>query len=195
MSCVKTASGVVAVLLLSAGSAVLCSGTHSASSQVWRCPANGGINVLYCYLRANGIACEYSRLVKDQMGEAKTRQTAAVLARVATRNGLPMRPFLLTIDQLWSCPKPVIVHIDGETPEAGAFLLLMSITKQSVFFVNGPSASIQSVSREDFRRIWSGIAVLPVTPRTNNVAFCAAGLIGGLMFAGIIRFIRRRRGV
>src|SRR6185369_15479340 len=65
----------------------------------WRDKAHGGVNVLYCYLRLNGIPCNYSNLVKQADLETQP-QSALTLARLAARSGQPLRTVSLTFDQL-----------------------------------------------------------------------------------------------
>lgn len=171
-----------AFLILTSASTASIDG-REISFKPWRSPANGGINVLYCYLRVNGISCEYSDLIKEQSSESEAkRHTVSTLAKIASSKGLPLRPFSLTMDELNSCAKPVIVHMDGETPDAGAFLLLINMNDE-VYFINGPSATLQSMSRENFRRVWSGIALLPVPNRKRESFWGIAGVcIGVIIF-------------
>src|SRR5262249_14689276 len=107
------------------------------------------------------------------------------------RSGVEMQAVALTMNELKSCAKPVIVHADGETPDAGTFLLLLNINDQRVEFINGPSATFQSLQIEDFRRVWSGVALMPAPPPWRNAIRCGAGFGAGLILALIIR--RRQR--
>src|SRR5688500_14857645 len=91
----------------------------------WRVAANGGINVLYCYLQTHDVRCEYADLLKDQATRPDQQSHSALsLARMSTRHGLPLQAVSLTMEELASCPLPVIVHMDGESPETGAFLMV-----------------------------------------------------------------------
>jgi ABC-type bacteriocin/lantibiotic exporter with double-glycine peptidase domain len=129
---------------------------------IWRCPANGGVNIIYCYLRINRIPCDYSNLLRNQkeiLGNGEF--TALTMEQLAAKNGLPLKTVALTLKDLKTCSLPVIVHIDGESPQAGAFLLLFGISDHDVAFMYGPSASIRSMDLESFKRVWSGTALLP----------------------------------
>jgi predicted double-glycine peptidase len=160
------------------------------SNLPWRSPANGGINVLYCYLTVNGVPCKYTELLKQQISVQAGSQTAGTLARLAAINGLALQPDLLTFNQLFKCAMPVIVHIDGKSPESGAFILLIGIDTNLVSFLNGPSATIEQMTREDFRRVWSGIALLPESNRRQNVILFVIGIVVG--FALPLAFTRTR---
>lgn len=152
----------------------------------WRCGENGGINVLYCYLLAERLPCAYTELLSEQTGEVGSGPyTAVTLSRLAARHGMRLQPTSLNLHQLASCRMPVIVHMDGESPDIGAFLLVTSISSDSVTYVNGPSVTVHDMSPENFQRVWSGVALLPApTHRTQFVlagaAFCAGfGLMTG----------------
>lgn len=128
----------------------------------WRCPANGGINILYCYLRINRIPCGYSNLLRSQDKVLDNREfTALTMEQLAAQNGLPLKAVALTMKDLKACSLPVIVHMDGESPQAGAFLLIFGISDHEVDFMYGPSASIGNMDLESFMRVWSGTALLP----------------------------------
>ena len=159
---------------------VLVHGEESSFSS-WRCASHGGINVLYCYLCVNGVKCRYSDLSKEQTEEVGTGFcTAATLSHLAAKHGLILQPAELTMKELNSTPCPVIVHMDGESPQTGAFLLIISITNKHINYINGPSATIESMSPEDFRRVWSGIAMVPKASLRQSVIFCMIGFTVGL---------------
>ncbi|MEK7677236.1 MAG: cysteine peptidase family C39 domain-containing protein [Verrucomicrobiota bacterium] len=140
------------------------------------------------------MTCEYSDLVRKQSDEAASGPcSAATLAHLAATSGLPLQPVSLTMAELRACAKPAIVHMDGETPEAGAFLLMLSISDKQIYFVDGPSASMNSMASEDFRRVWSGIVLLPATNRKKDVVFCAIGFSAGLILPLVIQFARSKR--
>lgn len=163
-------------------------GEQEISSYAWRCPANGGVNVLYCYLGAHGIQCQYGDLVRHQLQEGTAKgHTAITLTHLAAKTGRPLRVVSLTMHELTTCSKPVIVHMDGRTPEAGAFLLVLNISETAVIFVNGPTATIQTMSRESFRRVWSGIALLPVSDHNKLIGFSTIGFSIGLIAPLVIR--------
>jgi ABC-type bacteriocin/lantibiotic exporter with double-glycine peptidase domain len=133
-----------------------------AAFPVWRCPANDGINILYCYLRINGMPCDYSNLLRSQEAILDKREfTALTMEELAAKNGLPLKTVALTMKDLKACSLPVIVHMDGESTQAGAFLLLFGISDTEVAVMYGPTASIRNMDLESFMRVWSGTALLP----------------------------------
>jgi hypothetical protein len=159
--------------------------------RAWRCSENGGVNVLYCYLQVYGIRCEYKALIRQKSEDGASQETALTLKRLSAKNGLALEPTSMTMAELISCPKPVIVHVDGETPDAGAFMLVVSFTPKNVIVLNGATASMHSISREDFRRTWSGVALLSSASGRGNASFAFAFTIG-LAVPLLGGFIRRR---
>src|SRR5436853_6347775 len=94
-------------------------------------------------------------------------------------------------DLAW-CPLPLIAHMDGRTPEEGAFLLVLSLADDKVIFLNGPTVTIHILSRENFRRVWSGFALLPsgTNPR-KDALLCGLGFAAGLFALRLWRSVRR----
>jgi hypothetical protein len=163
-------------------------GAETVSFEPWRCAANGGINALYCYLRTHGLDCNYSDLLNDQERSLeKESHTAGTLARLATQRGLPLQARSLTLDELKVCELPIIVHIDGKTPEQGAFLLVLSISGNAFIYLNGPTAAIHQAALADFRRVWSGIALVPNPSVQWHTALAIVGLVIGVTGTLIVR--------
>ena len=160
----------------------------------WRCPANGGANVLYCYLRVNGRQCVYADLLNQQSEKpGNAAYSIKTLAYIAAKNGLPLQPVSLSMNDLMSCPKPVIVHMDGKSPEAGAFLLILSIKDSSMHYLNGPSATIHQMRIEDFRRVWTGFALLPRKDGMKDAIYAAIGFSLGIVVTFVCKSVRAER--
>ena len=162
---------------------ILCESTgKAATGKLWRRSENGGLNVLFCLLAANSKRVTYDELLKRR-GEMKegSAETSYGLSRLAAECGFPLRTASLTMEELNSCTLPMLVHVDGRTPEAGAFLLLIRLNQTSIAYMNGPSACVQSMSREDFRRIWNGFALLPASKQPPHFEETAAGFVAGVL--------------
>jgi ABC-type bacteriocin/lantibiotic exporter with double-glycine peptidase domain len=111
--------------------------------------------------------------------------TAATLVHLAQKSGVRLRTVSLTMKELDSCAKPVIVHVDSDTPEAGSFLLLLSIADEQVMFIDGPSACMHAMSVEDFRRVWSGFALLPTADPKQDLVYGAIGFLAALLLLAV----------
>jgi hypothetical protein len=157
-------------------------------SRIWRCPENGGINVLYCYLRVNDLKCEYADLLREESNIIGNGNCSLLtLAELSSKHAVRLRPVSLTVDELFACPKPVVVHMDGRRPDVGAFLLVLDVNGLVVHFLNGPSATIHELPLEDFRRVWSGYALLPGVNSAKDEFLGLLGMAVGLAFSLLIR--------
>ncbi len=171
---------------IAAANGLLDNATAAPSPAPWRCVQNGGINVLYCYLGVIGKSCSYEQLVAEQNQITRTHShDAKMLCLMAAKHGVQLRTVRLSIKDLDSVSMPVIVHVDGDTPDAGAFLLLLSVNNGLVYFMNGPSATFQSIDLEDFRRIWDGYALSPTFWSANSVTL-AAVIIAVCILTGLL---------
>lgn len=156
--------------------------------QAWRSTTNGGVNVLYCFLRFKGVTCLYTDLLNEQAKEVNAgAYSAKTLVQLAAKHGMQLRVASISVKELDAYPKPVIVYMTSDKPDDGAFLLVLNETEREVFFVNGSSATIEKMSREDFRRVWSGIVLLPAESRKQNIIYYAAGFSAGFLVWFIIR--------
>ncbi len=154
----------------------------NATWQPWRTARNQGVNALFCYLRVHDVACEYIDLVKEQALEIGSGSySAKALVHLAAKHGVVLRVTSLTMEEFKSCERPVIAYMTSNTPDDGAFVLVMNSTDTDVFYVDGATAAIQSMSVEDFRRTWSGIALLKADGRTANALLFGLGF--GIAFA------------
>ena len=97
------------------------------------------------------------------------------------------------MDELRSCPKPVIVHMDGTSPDEGAFLLIIRLTDHHVLYMNGPSGTLDMMSAKDFRRVWSGAALLPKPEAANGVMISIVAFLAGLALPPLPRAWRLTR--
>jgi ABC-type bacteriocin/lantibiotic exporter with double-glycine peptidase domain len=149
----------------------------------WRTPNNGGVNALYCYLRINGVTCGYDDLLKrrDEQLVGNTPLTAGILAKLSAQTGYPLRVVMLDMKKIVTCRFPIIVHMDGESPDVGAFLLVLHMSPRGITYINGPSASLHEMSMESFRRVWSGVVLVPETQGWKKFILFLVGVgLGGL---------------
>lgn len=165
------------------------------SVEPWRVASRGGVNTLYCYLRIHGIQWQYDAMLQDTVNSDNTNHTALTLSRLSAKHGLPLRPVSLTMDELLLCPLPVIVHIDGSSPEMGGFLMIYSFGKNKMGYLNGPSVTIHDMNNVDFRRVWSGTALLPKKRPQWDLLFGCVGLAVGFLSVAVHRLLHCRSAV
>jgi hypothetical protein len=151
----------------------------------WRTAANGGINVLYCYLKVNGIRCDYSELEREQQVAlaSHSQSTALTIRKLAHLHGVALSVRKLTWDELLTANYPVILHMDGESTDIGAFLLVLSVQDGNVYFINGPTATISIMTLEDFRRGWNGFGLIPASPDHHILTLISVGFCVGFAIA------------
>jgi len=159
----------------------------------WRCAANGGINALYCYLRVNDGNCDYSDLVKEQAQIVGSgMHTAATLVQLAAKHGAPLRPVSLTMSELSSCHFPIIVYLDSVNPGDGAFMLLFAMSSDAVDLINGPTCTVAEMTREEFRRVWSGFALIAPKREWGRLLLSISGFAIGCVVVIGFRTARKK---
>jgi len=161
-------------------------------NDVWRRAENGGINVLYCFLQLNGRPVDYSVLEAEQkLLTGGGNHSARTLCELSALHGIALSTRAVTIADLKSIDRPAIVHVDGETLEAGTFLLLLRITGNKVYYIEGSTGSLTSRSREDFQRLWSGVVLVPTPPKSRQITCAILGAVVGVCLVGLRRLPRR----
>lgn len=155
----------------------------------WRNIANGEVNTLYSYLHMLGQDPSYTTLHRnmERILVTKGEKNILTIKRAAEMEGVSLECRQLNIAELRTFAKPVILHIDGKTPEAGAYLIVFSVQSEQVYFINGTTASIRSLSIEEFMRLWSGVALLPVRSAAGAMTYCGLAMIIGFVATVLLR--------
>ena len=156
--------------------------TSEFDDVIWRIPENSGYNVMYCYLRIVGKHVNYSQLMNDYTLENTEEYpyTMASLQRLASKYVDNAELLWISMKRLMEMEKPVIVHIDGITPDTGTYLLVIDVTRDNLLYMDGISASVRLMSIESFRRIWTGAALVMRDGKTDlfNVSFGCFLIVG-----------------
>lgn len=152
--------------------------TMAANIVGWRAPENAGVNILYCYYKARGVACDRQEIMRLRLecGDANL-ETADSLCQVSVKCNDELEPVSLTLDELLRCPLPIITHIDGETTDFGTFLMVLAVDGNAIDVINGSNMTVQRMRLQDFRRSWSGVALLPKAKKSAGV------ITGAIAFA------------
>lgn len=160
----------------------------------WRSPRHQGINALFCYLRVNEVACLYPDLVQEQerlVGNGPF--SADTLVSIASKYGVNFKVAHLSMAEFELSERPLIVYMMTDTPDDGAFVLVTNSTDEDVFYIDGATASIHSMSVEEFRRVWSGIALLKTSATPNNWLLFSLGLCLPSTIIFSIRRLKRKK--
>ena len=80
--------------------------------------------------------------------------------------------------------------IDGDSPDNGVFILLLNVTDHVAYFVNGPTASYETMTYEEFLRRWTGVALLP---RRRSSLVAPVFIVGCGVGAGIPVWLKKVR--
>lgn len=147
---------------------------------LWRNEAHAGVNSLFLYLRALDRPVSYSVLI-DQQG--KLPESVTEMLSLSRRIGFPCVARRITPDDLQFMRLPLIVHVDGDDPSEGDFLMVTHIEDRVRFF-ECSSMLLAELSRESFLRRWNGVVILEDEAPYRLTRFYCTALIGlGLGFS------------
>lgn len=163
----------------------------SGTTGYWRNAEHGGINALYVLLRVYGYSGSYDAAIAA--GHRKgLPSTVADLAGLSRALGYPLAVRRFTAASIRGIPLPAIVHLDGDSPTSGAYLVLIGCLDEEIMYMNGPSATIHYMDNESFYRRWGGVALVPTSSVRRQVADAATGMVIGLAGGLICRHLRMR---
>jgi hypothetical protein len=128
----------------------------------WRTGAydavNDAANCLYLQLAIDGHPVDYGRVREAVLAKGSAVSMVA-LREAAGRCGLPMKIVRCGPDGLRRMPKPAIVYMYGRR-NGGRFALLYNLNDEQCGLVTGSTVCIQQLGVDDFRRDWSGFALV-----------------------------------
>jgi ABC-type bacteriocin/lantibiotic exporter with double-glycine peptidase domain len=145
----------------------------------WRSSSNDGVNCLYLQLAILGYAVDYPR-VREAIYPGQGEVSIATLRDAATRCGLRMRIVRCNVEELKRMPKPVITYLHDDR-KGGTFVLLNHLGEQKCGLILGSTVSLEEMSIDQFRRDWSGVALIPDSPHggwRNSIAISFVLLAG-----------------
>lgn len=170
--------------------------TYTAASDIsmqeldWRNKDREGINVLYLQLKLAGYEGSYedfSRHIHVHVeGSFDSLKSLSDLSRSI---GFPLSVSHLTFSELNSLDTPVVVHMDVESEERGYFALHVTSNTHSTGVVGGPWFRWMQFSNDDFRRNWSGYALVQASP-SNRSTYVKILLILAVAFLFVPIFAR-----
>jgi hypothetical protein len=152
-----------------------------------RAPANDGVNCLYAQLRLLGYRDAYP-VYRQRLPLAEGPVTIDALAAAARSLGYDMVPLQLTVDELARLSAPVIVHFEENSLERGRFHLFLGLAEDRAYLVDGTRVTVSSMPRDNFRRNWTGFALVnrparAAAPRIRRAIAVTSFLLLG---AGIV---------
>ncbi len=154
---------------------------------VWRAPAADAINALDLYCKViKHAAC---RETIAQSLPHTQRVTIAQLAEAARARGVSLQAVRPPIASLETAAFPVIVHLLDDKEQNGGFYLLLSYNANQVEVVNAALATIEIIGADEFRRRWSGYALVRDETELSSVGTAGVVLV---TLAGYLLFRCRR---
>jgi ABC-type bacteriocin/lantibiotic exporter with double-glycine peptidase domain len=160
----RNATGIVLVAMLcllgSPGTVCAQQGVPAPPvEEIWRVGSNGAVNSLDLYYRILGTPIPRDK-VRSQLAGSGGGASLVDLARASRAYGQSLRAARLSPARLSAIPKPVIVHLVDEENH-GNYFVLYEIYSNEYYLINSASVALEFLSSDEFRRRWSGYALVP----------------------------------
>lgn len=153
----------------------------------WRTRSNDGANCLGLQLRTIGRPVSHQVLLAE-LAKTPSRDSLAALAALGRRHGAGLSPKRLTFEQLATLPTPATVLLEPAGSGSGTFVLVTTVTPENVTYVEGASVTWVQSTSDDFRRVWSGHALVSEA----GGWFRMPGFVGGLVLCpALVYFLVR----
>jgi ABC-type bacteriocin/lantibiotic exporter with double-glycine peptidase domain len=155
---VRLYSAVLAILWLSTNAAYSYGQAVEGGYIPWRSADSDGKNCLYLQLRI----CGYTKSFEHWRSEAGARNlhTMADLQRCALDLGYSLEVRRLAFDDLTSVRVPITVYLEEGGINSGIFVVLCNIDQGVVWFWDGRTLEFKGMPIENFRRAWTGHALI-----------------------------------
>jgi hypothetical protein len=141
----------------------------------WRTPLNDAANALDLYLRLVNRATSRDRIV-SALGNAGREASLSDVTRASRTLKHTLRVIKSTPARLTATTMPVIVHLFGDDGQEGGYSLLFRIDENECKLINGANVTLEVMSMDDFRRRWSGYALVADDARASWWRSAAVGL-------------------
>jgi predicted double-glycine peptidase len=180
---------VVALIVLGCAGAANGGPLGKGDEGTWRQPDHDGVNCLYLQIKALGVPVRFEAL-EDRLrrGRDHDPNTLLDLKRAAQACGARLAIRTCGPRELAALPMPAIVLLE-ELRGDKEFALIYRMDDRGCGLVEGSTAALTEMSIDDFRRRWSGLALVPdLTPRPGTKE-----VVLGLVAIGTYWFFRVRR--
>jgi ABC-type bacteriocin/lantibiotic exporter with double-glycine peptidase domain len=127
-----------------------------------RTPQNDALNCLYLQLRLLGYRETYEAF-REKVAAEPGSLTLHSLATIGRQLGFRLAPVRINVTELANAGAPVIVHLEEGRLGSGRFALVLGMDKEqtSVGLVDGSRVTREEIPLVQFRRYWTGYALLP----------------------------------
>ena len=130
-----------------------------------RIPENDAANCLYLQLRLLGYRGSYD-VFREQLPADPSSVTLKEMAAIGRRLGFRPTPVKMTVSELVSARLPVILHFESHGVTSGQFMLFLWMYDDDtkVTLIDGVHVTFREMSRDEFRRSWTGYALIVRPP-------------------------------
>ncbi len=168
------------------GAATL-SGPNQSVQEPWRTPKQDAVNVLDLYFKT--IGQEHEREIIASSLPKNEAVSLVSVSQAATSLGVPLKQVRPTVSDLANFDSPIIVHLFDDQERNGGYFLLLKLNGDRVAVVNAAVATIEFYHIDEFRRRWSGYALVP---EVRHTLLGSASIT--LICLSVYAFIRPRGG-
>jgi predicted double-glycine peptidase len=157
--------------------------------QIWRVESHDGANCLALFLNICGKPVDYQELRKALVGP-KAQDSLSNLCATARRHGLAARVVTTNPAELRTMDMPAIVHLDSNP--GGSFCLIYEVGDQELRGFAGDNMRWMKIPMEEFRRSWSGYALVPQAERGSWLWSTTLGLLAMATYGRVRMGLGRR---
>jgi predicted double-glycine peptidase len=157
--------------------------------QIWRVESHDGANCLALFLDIWGKPVDYEELRKTLVG-SKAQNSLSNLCATARRHGLPARVLTTNPAELRTMDMPAIVHLDSNP--GGSFYLIYEVGDQELRGFAGGTMRWITIPMEEFRRRWSGYALVRQTESGSWFWSTTLGLLAMATYGRVRMGLGRR---
>lgn len=130
---------------------------------VWRDSLHAGVNALFLYLRSLDRSVSYFELIEPHRA---LPVSVADIVNLSQLTAFRCKARRISPVDLKEMSLPLIVHVDGDNPDLGSFLLVTHIGDRVRYF-ECASMLLSDLNYESFLRQWSGVVI--VEDRDNKI--------------------------
>jgi ABC-type bacteriocin/lantibiotic exporter with double-glycine peptidase domain len=147
--------------------------------------------VLYLLLRLTDRPVDYGR-VKESLGEKGPYPSLLRLRETADEFGLDCATYRCSPSDLGKGPFPVVTLMNLHPEQGGEYVLLINYDGTSWQMIDGSTATLLSLSDDEFRRSWSGVVLAQRPARPPWATSLAVGLTALVTYVGFRAVVKRR---
>jgi ABC-type bacteriocin/lantibiotic exporter with double-glycine peptidase domain len=128
--------------------------------ETWRSPNSQYATCLYIELASTGRKLDYVSIYRELAGQHDSENRIGLVRKIAAKAGEELELLRLTFHELIDLEKPVIAIMDERFDVGQEMVVVARVGGKSCVVVRGTTATIEYLSLDEFRRTWSGYALV-----------------------------------